>query len=1022
MKRKYNLYFTLISLFIIITIILISFLNVNVNAISDKDVLYTFEKDTLFNQNNDTFYYDVNTREYEVFNNTGHYNATFSFENDVDGSNPANFTTIESGGNIIKVIGESHNHKKVVEFHRVDTNINIQYNYTKGAQNEGTVEWWGKASQLDIRGWVMFYPEVGNYLFFLGFRNDGTICYYDGEYVSYGAYVIDKWYHFKVEYNSNAQLFSVWINDILMTGGDEPYINTDGDDDINNIKFIVSDGDGDIYIDAIGIYKSIYTGEHFDVGNQDAYSYGITSNTTNFLVSGSQYDKIYKYYLNGTYTGVSFDSPDISPTGITLNGNYIWLVGANNKRVYKIASNGIYTGESFYVGGQDTAPKGITSDGTYIWVVGNNHRIVCKYYLNGTYTNESFYVGWQDFEPAGIIWDGNYFWITATYYDTVYKYNLNGIYTGESFYVGEQDTSPLGITFVNNQFWILGRDNQEVYSYIFSKQDYQIGDNFYPNEEFIESGMEVDKWEFSYKNLLERFEDGDDNPSGWTDLEDGEDDVNCKYNDYQNGLVEFYAGSGDTIGLYKDTFQYTMDILLDLSFDFEIKYIYSILNNDLYIKVYSSDNTEIVRIRINNDGTLKYWNGANYVEIDTGFTINVDYSIRLSINYDNDTCLLTYYTNNIYTDDFTFDLITSDKTGLKKVSFEVCADTNYVQVYLDSIGIYVNNRSITTDFASVGLHVSDHCNWYFNEHNLLKFNVIGNNIALYLYVAEYTYTLPPGRKNEEIIGLNNYYGQSKIINLYNFVYDDYWQDSFIYGGVLWFHFYDTFEFIEVSIEGVKLNDGTNQYDLEYESSGVDVQNNYFYVENNKLYFTQISDDNDLEFIEATFNIENMLTINYSVRYISVLNGNSEGHFRISYTDDTSTLFPLKTYISAPDVVLPQDKEINELVILITDNDDDSIQGTTTGYITSIKLIYLPDVSITIITTALFSILIPLLILIIPTFLIYMRLGKTAIVPTFLLMSFICFITNLIPLWVFFIILISSGVFILSKKVFYKEGE
>ena len=1027
---------------ILIDILFIGFLlgilvNFNVNAISEYDLTYTFENDVLFEQDDTEFYTDFNTRQYETWEHDGIFNATYSFDEQPIGTNGSNINFIDddsSGSNSgASIISSLNGHKNVLQLFDKDASeqFNITHNFDK-VQINGIIEFWCAMTKTGaVQVLVEFIQGSTKIIEFL-FQSDDL--YYDSTGV--GGWVFIKqdfillgvFNHYKIILDDDANSFDIYINNIL-EGNDLSYGNpsTIGIDKFRMWSYI-SNPELSFYIDAFGIVDSIYIGEHFDVGAQDNSPRGITWDGESFWVIGSINKYVYKYYVNGTYTGFNFDvsSQDTIPRGITWDGESFWVVGISNKYVYKYYANGTYTGISFDVGAQDDNPEGIIWDSEYFWLIGDFNKEVYKYHANGSYSGASFYVGTQDNSPKGITWDGESFWITGITNDKVYKYYANGTYTGFSFDVGIQDNIPIGITWNNTHFFILGAENNEIYSYkLIYYKDYEIGDNLYDTLYLDNFGTEVDKWEFTFKELFERFDDGDDNPNGWTDLEDGGDDVNCKrywdenYNMY-NGIVELYANSGEQLGLYKDNLGYSEDIELNVSFGFEIKYIYSILNNDVYLEVYSSDNTEIVRIRINNDGSLKYWvSGTTYTQLTTGFVIDTNYDINLEINYISDKCTLRYTTDGVFTNSFEFPLTATGKTGLKQVRFRICADTDYVRTYLDYIGIYVNNRSITTDYAYVGLHVSDHSYWKFEEFNILSIDVIGNGISIYVENAYYVSQMAP-TKLPTLISSAYDYTELKIYNIYDFLFDDYWGYDYIWGGVLWFLFNDTFEFKEILIEGVKMVEGENEYPLEFTHSGVNVIDNYFYVLENKLYFTQTSDDNDIEYIQATFNIENVLTENYSISFNSILTGNAYSHLRIFYTDTTSTLLSLKTYTAGPNTILPQNKIIYSFIILITDNDNDDIEGTTTGYIISIKLIHLTDVSINIITVALLSIMIPLLILIIPTFLIYLRLGRSAIIPTFVLMAFICFITNLIPLWLFFIIIFSCGAFMITKKIISKE--
>ena len=117
------------------------------------------------------------------------------------------------------------------------------------------------------------------------------------------------------------------------------------------------------------------------------------------------------------------------------------------------------------------------------------------------------------------------------------------------------------------------------------------------------------------------------------------------------------------------------------------------------------------------------------------------------------------------------------------------------------------------------------------------------------------------------------------------------------------------------------------------------------------------------------------------------------------------------------LILPQQQIIKSFTILITDNNNNDYYGNSEGYISSIKLIYYPDIELTILTLSLVEIMIPLIVLLIPTLAISSVYGKKAIIPMLILMTLICFISNLINVEIFFIMMLclGSALFLQYKK-------
>jgi len=926
---------------LVIGFLLSSLITFNVNAESENDLNYNFKRDVLFNQDNESYYQDFNTKEYVSYMPDGIYNATYTFTDIPDGTKDDDIDFVDQVvsdvNTTVQIVSEIDGHNKVLElFDNSSSDMCEVYNYFNFAQSSGIYEMWFYITDASYQGYSYLYD--GNIPITDIFVSSNQLWYYDGDTYSIASISDNTWYHLKVDFDCSSNTYDIYLDEDLIQDNANFLNNADS---VNKLRLRTD---------------STPLGYYFYV---DAIGYDWQGYSTNYI---NDLDFTYGSHLSGTYPDSYYNDTD-------------WF----------------------------TVRSGAGGDSGDLWVefLFDNETILDWFCI-------SYYI------ELPLLTTG-----TLLLYINEEIYDSNG---GVDMYISAdilQIDYPVYSIILYCEHYQVYNVYVNFFSLKFRDLDdkYDVGDNLECNEIEDKRFLEPDKWEFSHDSLFDRLDDGQDNPNGWTDLEDGEDDVNCRMYDDYDGVVELYANSGDYIGLYKDDFTYTTDEIYTFSFGFEIKYIYSILNNDIYLKIYSSDATEIIRIRINNNGTdtyLKYWvSGYDYVLLTDGFIINTNYSIDLEINYDTDKCLLEYYTNGVYTDDFEFPLIASGKTGLKQVNFDACADTDYVQVYLDYIGIYVNDRPITTDFGSIGVHVCDHSYWYFTEYNLLAVDIIGEGISIYLDVAGYVISVP-NFVHQLLVSSDDYTGLTRF-NLYDYLYDDYWGYPYIWGGVLWFHFYNTFEFNEVNLEGVKLVEGENEYPLEFDSSGVDVNNSFFYVENDKLYFTITHDDEDLEYIKATFNVENIGGVNRSITYKSLLTGNALGYLKIYYDDDSYSSCSLRTYVHTPNIILPQEKTIDEFGVLITDEDKDVVQGTTTGYIEYITLIFIPDISISITVQTLIAIMIPIMIMLVPTLLFYMKFGKNAIIPSFLLMSFICFITDLIPIWLFFIIAIACGSFMLIRK-------
>jgi len=208
-----------------------------------------------------------------------------------------------------------------------------------------------------------------------------------------------------------------------------------------------------------------YSGENWNTGISLG---GITTNGTYLWITDHYNAKVYKYDINGNYTGISWSTAGsgcINPTDITTYGNYFWITDTYKSKVYKYNLDGTYTGEQWSTPFPNTRPTGITTNGKYFWITDEVRDAVYKYDMNGIYTGEY----WDTYAsgchyPFGITIYGNYLWIATHSTARVYKYKLDGIYVS-SWPTNDLNANPNGITTDGHYFWITDGDDKRVYQY-----------------------------------------------------------------------------------------------------------------------------------------------------------------------------------------------------------------------------------------------------------------------------------------------------------------------------------------------------------------------------------------------------------------------------------------------------------------------------------------------------------------------------------------------------------------------------
>lgn len=543
--------------------------------------------------------------------------------------------------------------------------------------------------------------------------------------------------------------------------------------------------------------------------------------------------------------------------------------------------------------------------------------------------------------------------------------------------------------------------------------EYELGENKIPTNVPNLSILEVDKYEFALEGYNNPMDVGDDNPSGWTDIEDGPGDfVNIGGNfdgkPVYDRMVFIIVGYDypDIRGLHKENFDVNTE-RLDISF--RTMFIdMSASGGYTTFVIESTDTTEIIGLKIQNDGALKYLDpDLNLITLRNDLTTLEVYEFEFHIDYYSDTCVLKLFIDDVLDETYMMPLIETGKQGLKSILFDGwCLTDDSIIFGIDNIGVYDDGSSVVEEFGFTTIKNTVH--WDFNNHNLFSITGLG-----YFHLAGASGS---GDDNDYMVGdsfstiktYSYFDGTPEFINVYD-ISGNFDPFCLVFTTSTYFT-----QPTACTIEGALISIGETYHFLEFEHSGVDIDDNYFYVIGTKLYFTHTANDENLEYIQASFNINNFLSTNRSILFNSDFTGNSTGYCRMNYTDETSTLFQLPEWETTTSIILPQEKTIGEFIITITDYDNEN-NALSEGYISNLKFRYIPNIETSIITLALIEVIVPLIILILPTFGIYLAYGKKTIIPMFILMTLICYLGNLIPTWLFFIMIIASGGFLFMSK-------
>lgn len=179
-----------------------------------------------------------------------------------------------------------------------------------------------------------------------------------------------------------------------------------------------------------------------------------------FALSGNQ-----GTFINSFDTSSECAGTNPETEGVTTDNVSIWIVCEQSgaATIFKYWQNGTYTGINEDVESEDTQPRGIKVKGEFVYVIGQDADSVYKYHKgNLTYTDASFPVNAQTINPWGIEWDGNWWWIIDFNNQSIYQYHENWTTTGFTFAVTDKSITA-GITGDGSRLWHTSNDDKEVF-------------------------------------------------------------------------------------------------------------------------------------------------------------------------------------------------------------------------------------------------------------------------------------------------------------------------------------------------------------------------------------------------------------------------------------------------------------------------------------------------------------------------------------------------------------------------------
>ncbi|TXT65282.1 MAG: hypothetical protein BAJALOKI1v1_450012 [Promethearchaeota archaeon] len=224
----------------------------------------------------------------------GYYAATYGFENDELGTIPEGWTLTNGLGGTAQIISSNGGHNNILELHD-DSQPQLELENNFAPQTSGTIEWYTKFSSTSDDFNIHLQSGSSTHIL-IGF-NHGDIQYNNGSWQSILPYSTTEWYHFRLEFNSTAESYDLYVNTQLELN-DESYLNTPGGSiDTFYMETGFPDSNYYLYFDAFGFSWD----ENYEVG--DNLNEGLLLSYTNTTELG--------------WMGYSLDGQ----ANITINGN-----------------------------------------------------------------------------------------------------------------------------------------------------------------------------------------------------------------------------------------------------------------------------------------------------------------------------------------------------------------------------------------------------------------------------------------------------------------------------------------------------------------------------------------------------------------------------------------------------------------------------------------------------------------------------------------------------------------------------
>ena len=206
---------------------------------------------------------------------SGYYPATYGFENDEDGSFPAEWIDDSTGGlSNVSVVSEMAGHKKVLFYDSFGTSYSRTSINLSSPQTTGSIEYYVYRNPAGFKGFeIALRNSTGDYALRIGIDYN-----FDGKFIwrtssstaaefGAGKFLVDTWFHIRIDFDLVAKKFDIYLDGVKEVDQEDFFY------DIKSLEQIAfyqtySTGGGFWYIDALSFswHPNYNIGENLNEG------------------------------------------------------------------------------------------------------------------------------------------------------------------------------------------------------------------------------------------------------------------------------------------------------------------------------------------------------------------------------------------------------------------------------------------------------------------------------------------------------------------------------------------------------------------------------------------------------------------------------------------------------------------------------------------------------------------------------------------------------------------------------------